>query len=103
MLFWSTENGSDEKVLSEQPLHDGREQRTGSGVSVSWIGNRRQSLRAVRFDGSSRRGVCGGSGTVMLLSQVQQQMRDGAPGPDRFRGQQYLSGLHYHATADNSS
>lgn len=53
MLFWITENGSDERVLSEQPLHDGREQRTDSGVSVSWIG---ESLRAVRFDDSPRRG-----------------------------------------------
>lgn len=95
MLFWSTENGSDERVLSEQPLHDGREQRTGSGVCVSWIG---ESLRAVRFDDSPRRGVCGGSGTVMLLSQVQQQMRDGARSQTAF-----VSKLHYHATADNSS
>lgn len=89
----------DERLLSDQPPHYGRERRKGSELH-QWDQQSSESLRAVRLmirqDVEYMR-----KRTVTLLSQVQ-QIRDRAESQTTFVSNPYRK-LHYHTTADNLS
>lgn len=89
----------DERLLSEQPPHYGRERRSGSDLHQR-DQQSSESLRAVRLmirqDVEYMR-----KRTVTLLSQVQ-QMRDRAESQTTFVSNPCRE-IHYHATANNLS